>query len=136
MVGCFAKNLKTNENKTYSGFILKKINTRELFLLYAPKEKMLQCLSLKGNVIWQKRMFYSWMPLIMNLFLFMEGDKLVKKDILKATEFTSPSFDGETCMGKNLRKRCVDICSEKKGRGGLQFNDKLQKVKESRFVSS
>ena len=85
--GVLCKDLKTNENRTYSGFILKKIDAeRELFLLYAPKEKMLQGISLKGNIIWQKKNVLLMDTSQKQFVLFMEGDKLIKKDILNATE--------------------------------------------------
>jgi len=133
--GVLCKNLKTSENKTYSGFILKKIDTkRELFILYAPKEKMLQCLSLKGNVIWQKKNVLLMDTSQKQFVLFMEGDKLIKKDILNATEFASPALMEKVVWAKIYGNDVWIYAQVEKGKGALlQLNDKLQKVKETRW---
>lgn len=130
--GVLSKNLKTLEETTFSGFILKKVDAeKELFIVYSPKEKILQCLRLEGKIIWRKNKVLL-MDVTPKEVVYLESNQLVIKDILDGKENTSATLEDTPLWAKVDEKGVWVYCQSKEGDGSiLLLNSKLQKIKES-----
>lgn len=129
--GVLCKNLKTLEETTFSGFILKKVDAeKELFIVYSPKEKILQCLRLEGKIIWRKNKVLL-MDVTPKEVVYLESNQLVRKDILNGKENTSATLEDTPLWAKVDEKEVWVYCQSKEGNGSiLLLNSKLQKIKE------